>query len=297
MIKTISPKDVSTAEFHSYLLSAVAPRPIAFASTIDGSGNINLSPFSFFNAFGANPPILIFSPARRVRDNTTKHTLENIKEVGEVVINIVNYAMVEQTSLASTEYDKGVNEFVKAGFTQVPSQMVRPPRVGESPVAFECKVLQIIETGTEGGAGNLIICEVVLAHIKEEILDEKGRIDTKKIDLVGRMGGEWYCRANGDALFEIPKPLLTKGIGIDQLPDFIKNSSVLTGNNLGRLANVERIPSPEEVRAFQDEEVKNIVLNNSLDKKIALHLKAKQFLEDGKITEAWLTLLQQQELV
>lgn len=297
MIKTISPKDVSTAEFHSYLLSAVAPRPIAFASTIDGSGNINLSPFSFFNAFGANPPILIFSPARRVRDNTTKHTLENIKEVGEVVINIVNYAMVEQTSLASTEYDKGVNEFVKAGFTQVPSQMVRPPRVGESPVAFECKVLQIIETGTEGGAGNLIICEVVLAHIKEEILDEKGRIDTKKIDLVGRMGGEWYCRANGDALFEIPKPLLTKGIGIDQLPDFIKNSSVLTGNNLGRLANVERIPSPEEVRAFQDEEVKNIVLNNSLDKKTALHLKAKQFLEDGKITEAWLTLLQQQELV
>jgi flavin reductase (DIM6/NTAB) family NADH-FMN oxidoreductase RutF len=297
MIKTISPKDVSTAEFHSYFLSAVAPRPIAFASTIDGSGNINLSPFSFFNAFGANPPILIFSPARRVRDNTTKHTLENIKEVGEVVINIVNYAMVEQTSLASTEYDKGVNEFVKAGFTQVPSQMVRPPRVGESPVAFECKVLQIIETGTEGGAGNLIICEVVLAHIKEEILDEKGRIDTKKIDLVGRMGGEWYCRANGDALFEIPKPLLTKGIGIDQLPDFIKNSSVLTGNNLGRLANVERIPSPEEVRAFQDEEVKNIVLNNSLDKKIALHLKAKQFLEDGKITEAWLTLLQQQELV
>jgi flavin reductase (DIM6/NTAB) family NADH-FMN oxidoreductase RutF len=297
MIKTISPKDVSTAEFHSYFLSAVAPRPIAFASTIDGSGNINLSPFSFFNAFGANPPILIFSPARRVRDNTTKHTLENIKEVGEVVINIVNYAMVEQTSLASTEYDKGVNEFVKAGFTQVPSQMVRPPRVGESPVAFECKVLQIIETGTEGGAGNLIICEVVLAHIKEEILDEKGRIDTKKIDLVGRMGGEWYCRANGDALFEIPKPLLTKGIGIDQLPDFIKNSSVLTGNNLGRLANVERIPSPEEVRAFQDEEVKNIVLNNSLDKKTALHLKAKQFLEDGKITEAWLTLLQQQELV
>jgi flavin reductase (DIM6/NTAB) family NADH-FMN oxidoreductase RutF len=297
MIKTISPKDVSTAEFHSYLLSAVAPRPIAFASTIDGSGNINLSPFSFFNAFGANPPILIFSPARRVRDNTTKHTLENIKEVGEVVINIVNYAMVEQTSLASTEYDKGVNEFVKAGFTQVPSQMVRPPRVGESPVAFECKVLQIIETGTEGGAGNLIICEVVLAHIKEEILDEKGRIDTKKIDLVGRMGGEWYCRANGDALFEIPKPLLTKGIGIDQLPDFIKNSSVLTGNNLGRLANVERIPSPEEVRAFQDEEVKNIVLNNSLDKKTALHLKAKQFLEDGKITEAWLTLLQQQESV
>lgn len=294
MIKTISPKDVSVAEFHSYFLSAVAPRPIAFASTIDKDGHINLSPFSFFNAFGANPPILIFSPARRVRDNTTKHTLENVKEVGEVVINIVNYAMVEQTSLASTEYDKRINEFVKAGFTQMPSTLVKPPRVGESPVAFECKVLQIIETGTGGGAGNLIICEVVLAHIKEEILDEKGKIDTKKIDLVGRMGGEWYCRANGDALFEIPKPLLTKGIGIDQLPSFIKNSSVLTGNNLGRLANVEQLPSEEEIKNFEDIEVKKLLSTHSnVELQNALHQYAQKLLEQGKIQEAWLTLMQQ----
>ncbi|MCU0437909.1 MAG: flavin reductase family protein [Raineya sp.] len=294
MIKTISPKDVSTAEFHGYFLSAVAPRPIAFASTIDKDGNINLSPFSFFNAFGANPPILIFSPARRVRDNTTKHTLENVKEVGEVVINIVNYAMVEQTSLASTEYDKGVNEFVKAGFTQVASTLVKPPRVGESPVAFECKVLQIIETGSEGGAGNLIICEVVLAHIKEDILDEKGKIDTKKIDLVGRMGGEWYCRANGDSLFEIPKPLLTKGIGIDQLPDFIKNSTILTGNNLGRLANVEQLPSKEDIQSFEDVDVKNWLKTLSTSElQNALHKHAQKLLEQGKIHEAWLTLMQQ----
>jgi len=294
MIKTISPKDVSVADFHSYFLSAVAPRPIAFASTIDKDGNINLSPFSFFNAFGANPPILIFSPARRVRDNTTKHTLENVKEVGEVVINIVNYAMVEQTSLASTEYDKGVNEFVKAGFTQVTSTLVKPPRVGESPVAFECKVLQIIETGTGGGAGNLIICEVVLAHIKEDILDEKGKIDTRKIDLVGRMGGEWYCRANGDALFEIPKPLLTKGIGIDQLPSFIKNSSVLTGNNLGRLANVEQLPSDDEIQNFDDVDTKHIMNTVSAsDLQNALHKHAQKLLEQGKIREAWLTLMQQ----
>ncbi len=292
MIKTISPKEVSTAEFHSYLLSAVAPRPIAFASTIDRAGNINLSPFSFFNAFGANPPILIFSPARRVRDNTTKHTLENVREIGEVVINVVNYAMVEQTSLASTEYEKGVNEFVKAGFTQVPSTLVKPPRVGESPVAFECKVLQIIETGSQGGAGNLIICEVVLAHIKEDILDEKGKIDTRKIDLVGRMGAEWYCRANGDALFEIPKPLLTKGIGIDQLPEEIRNSLVLTGNNLGRLANVEKLPTPTEIANYQNTELQalktHIKPENYLLEK---HRLAQKYLEQGKIQEAWVILL------
>jgi len=292
MIKTISPKDLSTAEFHAYLLSAVAPRPIAFASTIDRAGNINLSPFSFFNAFGANPPILVFSPARRVRDNTTKHTLENVREVDEVVINIVNYAMVEQTSLASTEYDKGINEFVKAGFTQVPSTLIRPPRVGESPVAFECKVKQIIETGTEGGAGNLIICEVILAHIKEEILDEKGKIDTRKIDLVGRMGAEWYCRANGDALFEIPKPLLTKGIGIDQLPETVRNSPVLTGNNLGRLANVEALPKPEEVKNYHNFELdtlKSAYQNENW--LIEKHKLAQKYLEQGKIKEAWLILL------
>lgn len=291
-MKTISPKEVSTAEFHSYLLAAVAPRPIAFASTIDSAGNINLSPFSFFNAFGANPPILIFSPARRVRDNTTKHTLENVREVSEVVINVVNYAMVEQASLASTEYEKGVNEFVKAGFTQVPSTLVKPPRVGESPVAFECKVLQIIETGSQGGAGNLVICEVILAHIKEEILDEKGRIDTRKIDLVGRMGAEWYCRANGDALFEIPKPLLTKGIGIDQLPEEIRNSSVLTGNNLGRLANVESLPQPDAIKEYHNEELAKLKSQISPENWLpAKHRLAQKYLEQGKVQEAWLILL------
>jgi len=289
MIKTISPKEVSVAEFHGILLSAVAPRPIAFVSTIDAEGNINLSPFSFFNTFGANPPILIFSPARRVRDNTTKHTLENVREVPEAVVNIVNYAMVEQTSLASTEYDKGINEFVKAGFTQVPSVLVKPPRVGESPVAFECKVLQIIETGSEGGAGNLVICEILLAHIKEEVLDEKGKIDTRKMDLVARMGAEWYCRASGDALFEIPKPLLTKGIGIDQLPETVRNSPVLTGNNLGRLANVEALPKPEEIRNYHNADLENLKKNgNSLVEK---HKLAQKYLEQGKTQEAWLILL------
>ncbi len=291
-IKTVSPQEVSIADFHSILLSAVAPRPIAFASTLDSEGNINLSPFSFFNAFGANPPILIFSPARRVRDNTTKHTLENVRQVPEVVINMVNYAMVEQTSLASTEYDKGVNEFIKAGFTQVPSVLIKPPRVGESPVAFECKVLQIIETGSQGGAGNLVICEVLLAHIKEEILDSKGKIDTRKIDLVGRMGGEWYCRANGEALFEIPKPLTSKGIGIDQLPETIRNSSVLTGNNLGRLANVEKLPTAEEVQRFQDERLQAIQQKFSGIELIRqTHLYAQELLQAGKIQEAWRVLL------
>lgn len=292
-IRTVYPKELSVADFHNILLSAVAPRPIAFVSTIDSTGNINLSPFSFFNAFGANPPILIFSPARRVRDNTTKHTLENVRQVPEAVINVVNYAMVEQTSLASTEYDKGVNEFIKAGFTQEPSLLVKPPRVGESPVAFECKVLQIIETGQYGGAGNLVICEVLLARIKEEILDAKGKIDTKKIDLVGRMGGEWYCRANGDALFEIPKPLTTKGIGIDQLPEKIRNSPVLTGNNLGRLANVERIPSENEIRAYQDTHLQTLQKTYSGTELLyQTHRYAQQLLEAGKIQEAWLVLMQ-----
>mgnify|MGYP005846392723 CR=1 FL=1 len=292
MIKTVSPKEISIAEFHAYLLSAIAPRPIAFASTIDSAGNVNLSPFSFFNAFGANPPILIFSPARRVRDNTIKHTLENVRETGEVVINVVNYAMVEQTSLASTEYEKGVNEFVKAGFSQVPSTLIKPPRVGESPVAFECKVKQIIETGSEGGAGNLVICEVILAHIHENILDEKGKIDTRKIDLVGRMGAEWYCRANGEALFEIPKPLLTKGIGIDQLPEAIRDSPVLTGNNLGRLANVEKLPDQDLVKSYRNSQLEMLKERSSPENWLSeKHKLAQKYLEQGKIQEAWLILL------
>lgn len=256
---------------HSYLLGAVAPRPIAFASTIDKEGNINLSPFSFFNCFGANPPILIFSPARRGRDNTTKHTYENVLEVPEVVINIVNYDMVQQMSLASTEYAKGVNEFTKAGLTAVTSSIVKPPRVGEAPVAFECKVLQVIPTGIEGAAGNLVICEVIMAHIKDEILDEEGKIDPFKIDAVARMGGDWYCRASGESLFKVPKPLDKLGIGIDQLPVAIRQSSIFTGNDLAMLANVERLPQGSFSKAADT----------------TIHEKVKALLTQGKIEEAW----------
>ncbi len=283
---TINPSEVPVPEFHSWLLGAIAPRPIAFASTVDGQGRVNLSPFSFFNVFGANPPILIFSPARRGRDNTTKHTYENVKEVPEVVINMVSYSMVEQMSLSSTEYDKGVNEFVKAGLTPVASSMITPPRVGESPASFECKVIEIKETGESGGAGNLVICEVLLAHFSEDILDKEGQIDPQRLDAVGRMGGSWYCRAQGDALFSIPKPLRTQGIGIDQLPAAIRESSVLTGNNLARLANVEEVPSkmdlPEEVAL----KLKSLTGNNEL------HGLAREYLEKGDTLLAWQILLE-----
>jgi flavin reductase (DIM6/NTAB) family NADH-FMN oxidoreductase RutF len=242
-LKSISPEDISQAELHGHLLSAVAPRPICFASTINKAGEVNLSPFSFFNVFSSNPPVMIFSPARRGRDNTTKHTYENVLEVDEVVINIVNYPIVEQMSLASTEYGQGVNEFVKSGLTQVESTKVKPPRVGEAPVAFECKVDKVIPLGDGPGAGNLVLARVELMHIREEYLDEKGKLDTEKLDLVARMGGSWYCRAIPEALFEIPKPLQKTGIGVDQLPDNIRLSTILTGNDLGRLANIEALPS------------------------------------------------------
>ncbi|MDO1447424.1 flavin reductase family protein [Rhodocytophaga aerolata] len=294
-VKTIHPNDIATQTLHGYLLGAVAPRPIAFASTVDSNGNVNLSPFSFFNVFGSNPPTLVFSPARRVRDNSIKHTLENVYETKEVVINVVNYAMVQQTSLASCEYDKGVNEFIKAGFTALPSTLVKPPRVGESPVAFECKVNQVIETGTSGGAGNLVICEVLLMHIKEEILNEKGQIDPQRIDLVARMGGDWYCRASGDALFEVPKPNQKKGIGIDQIPHSIRNSTVLTGNDLGMLGNIEAFPDKQAIVNFSNQPVIQSVLaayKSDEDLQIRLHRTAQSYLRVGKLTEAWLTLLQ-----
>jgi len=245
--KSINPKDLPIPELHGHLLSAIAPRPIAFASTVDKEGNVNLSPFSFFNVFGANPPIVIFSPARNGRTNTNKHTFENVKETQECVINIVNYPMVEQMSLASTGYDKGVNEFEKAGFTELESELVKAPRVKEAPVQMECKVMQIIETGDGGGAGNLVICEVIKLHINEAYLDENGKIDSVKMDLVARMGGSWYCHATPDAMFEIPKPLLTKGIGVDTLPELIRNSKVLSGNNLGRLGNMEAAPDIQDI--------------------------------------------------
>lgn len=292
---SIDPKSVSTAHFHSVLLTAVAPRPIAFASTIDKKGNVNLSPFSFFNAFSANPPILVFSPARRVRDNTTKHTLENVLKVPEVVINIVDYPIVEQMSLASTEYGDEVNEFVKAGFTEVASEKIKPPRVKESPVAFECKVLEVKPMGDEGGAGNLIICEVVLAHVQDHLLNEDNKLDPTKLDLVARMGGNWYTKTNRETMFEIPKPLTTMGIGFDQLPDHVRNSTVLTGNNLGRLANVEQLPTKEEVLTIANEPEVSAILENfgddeeGLDRE--LHLLAQKYLLSDQTNEAWQVLM------
>ncbi len=246
----IDPKEVKTPVLHSYLLGAVAPRPIAFASTIDKDGNPNLAPFSFFNVFSANPPIAVFSPARSGRTGITKHTYDNVKEVPEVVINVVNYDMVQQMSLASTEYPKGVNEFVKAGFTPVASEMVKPFRVKESPAQLECKVKQVIELGEQGGAGNLIICEVVLMHIDEKVLDANQMIDPNKIDLVARLGGNWYSRTNGNALFEVTKPLLNLGIGVDAIPDHIRHSDVLTGNNLGQLGNIEKLPTEADIMHY-----------------------------------------------
>ncbi|MCB2219149.1 MAG: flavin reductase family protein [Bacteroidetes bacterium] len=282
----IDPAHTPHQKVHQMMLGAIAPRPIAFASTMDKEGISNLSPFSFFNAFGVNPTTLIFSPSRRGRDNTTKHTYENLKQVPEVVINVVTYAMVEQTSLASTEYPRGVNEFMKSGFTPIPSETIKPFRVKESPVQFECKVRQIIETGDQGGAANLVICEIKLMHIDEAILDENGRIDLYKIDLVGRMGGDYYCRASGDSLFKVKKPLQELGIGIDSLPEKIRYSAFLTGNELGKLGNLEQLPSEAEIAEFisisRDE-------HNDLD--VAdLYARAKALLADNKVKDA-LTLL------
>jgi flavin reductase (DIM6/NTAB) family NADH-FMN oxidoreductase RutF len=282
---SIYPKNISTKKLHSYLLSAVAPRPIAFASTVDTKGNPNLSPFSFFNVFSANPPILIFSPARRVRDNTTKHTLENVLNTKEVVINVVNYAMVHQMSLASTEYAEGVNEFEKAGFTMLKSEEVKPFRVKESPVQFECKVNEVIALGNEGGAGNLVICEVVKLHICEEYLNENEEIDQQKLDLVSRAGGSLYSRAK-EGFFEIPKPLSTLGIGVDAIPLEIRNSTVLTGNDLGMLGNVERLPNSKDVNKFAKEHVEFVIEN-----KVKKHTFAKAFLAKNDVISAWKVLL------
>ena len=285
---TLEPADLNTPQLHGYLLAAIAPRPISFASTIDLQGNVNLSPFSFFNVFSSNPPIMIFSPARRGRDNTTKHTYQNIKEVPETVINIVNYAMVEQTSLASTEYDRGINEFQKAGFSEIASEKVKPPRVGEAPVSFECTVDKVIELGDKGGAGNLIISRVVLIHIRKEYLSENGQLDTTKLDLVGRMGANWYCRASGAALFEIPKPQLTKGIGVDQLPVAVQNSRILTGNLLGRLGNAAKIPGKDEIEKVKSlSQVKGLITEtNSETRQDGLHSLAKDFLQAGETEKA-----------
>ena len=286
---TYSPNDLSTGRLHGYLLSAIAPRPIAFASTIDADGNPNLSPFSYFNVFSSNPPILIFSPARRVRDNTTKHTLQNAEAVKEVVINVVNYNIVQQMSLSSTEYPKDVNEFEKTGLTMLKSDVVKPFRVAESPIQLECMVNDIIELGDHGGAGNLIICEVVKFHISETVLDENGIIDQEKLDLVARAGGSYYSRAKA-GFFEIPKPLTTLGIGVDSLPESVRNSTVLTGNDLGILANVEALPSQNEVAKFVNEKIKeypNVEVLPVEEK----HRLAQKYLSFGDLDSAWKLLL------
>lgn len=278
---TIDVKSKSVNEIHKILLTAIAPRPIAFASTINIDGSVNLSPFSFFNVFSANPPILIFSPARRIKDGSVKHTFNNVKQVKEVVINIVNYSIVEQMSLASTEYDKGVNEFIKSGLTPIPSIKVKPPRVKESPVAFECKVENIIELGKKGGAGNLIICKVELIHINNKYLDENKKLDTLKLDLVARMGANWYTRVNEQSLFEIPKPILTKGIGVDKLPQHIFKTNILSGNDIGRLGNAEKVPTGEDLLNFTKlPEVANILdIKDSQEKLEAIHKSIKEYLK------------------
>ena len=286
---TLLPEKLETRDLHGYLLGAVGPRPIAFASTVDRDGKPNLAPFSFFNVFSANPPILIFSPARRVRDNTVKHTLENVMETREVVINVVSHAMVQQMSLASMEYDRGVNEFVKAGFTMLPSEVVSPCRVGESPVQFECEVTKIEPLGESGGAGNLIFSKVIRIHISRDVLTETGTLDPVKLDLVARMGGNWYSRANM-GMFEVPKPLSTLGIGVDQIPMEIRNSKVLNGNDLGQLGNVERLPSQEEVEAFIDKDASLRALI-SADDPILLHSKAKEYLNNNDADSAWKILM------
>jgi len=288
----IIPGEIKTAQLHAYLLGSIAPRPICFASTIDNNGVSNLSPFSFFNVFGSKPPILIFSPSRRVRDNTIKHSLENVYETKEVVINVVNYNIVQQANLTSCEYPKGTDEFVKAGFTAVKSDMVKPFRVKESPVQLECKVLQVIETGKEGGAANLIICEVLCMHIDDHVLDEQGRIDPHKIDLVARMGGDYYCRASGSAIFEVHKPNVELGIGVDALPEAIRHSHILTGNNLGILGNCTSIPIVSGM--FTDDRLNEILKGYTHDedaKTEALHQYAKELLDAGKVTIAWQVLL------
>lgn len=276
-----------------WLQHAVAPRPVCFASTIDKEGNVNLSPFSFFNLFSSNPPIVVFSPARRVRDNTTKHTLENVLEVPEVVINIVDYDMVQQVSLASCEFPKEVNEFVKAGFTQEAATLVKPPMVKESKVKMECKVVEVKPLGNEGGAGNLVICEVLRMHVDDSILNtEATMIDQRKLHHIARLGGDWYCKVDENSLFHVAKPNTQLGIGIDALPETIRNSSMLTGNNLGQLANVHDYPTVDPT--FEDDKLKNIIQYFSInpdEMDNELHRYAKELLDAGKVTEAWQVLL------
>ncbi|UOG76939.1 flavin reductase family protein [Hymenobacter tibetensis] len=296
--RTITPGTLPGPEWHQFLLSAVAPRPVAFVSTVSAAGEVNLSPYSFFNVFSSNPPTLIFSPANRVRDNTRKHTLFNVREVAECVVNICDYALVEQMSLASTEYERGVNEFVKAGLTELASDKVRPPRVAEAPVSLECVVEQIIAIGDSNGGGNLVICRVVQAHFRESILLDSGPgIDPHKFDAVARLAGDWYSRVTPESLFTVPKPNRNQGIGIDQLPEHIRTSDILTGNNLGRLGNIEQqaIPTPEQVQEFKQNPLVSALLQqyfgNPTEQRQQLMQLGKKILEEGKLLEAWKVFL------
>jgi len=283
--QSIDPSSLSPRDRYNFLISSIAPRPIAFASTIDDQGNVNLSPYSFFNVFSANPPVMIISPTKSVRTHTHKHTYENVKVHPEVVINVVNYGIIEQMSLASSAYEKGINEFVKSGLTQVPSNKVKPPRVAESPVSFECKVNQVIELSDEGGAGNLVICEVVMIHIQEQYLNSEGNLDSTQLDLVGRMGGSWYCRAHGTALFEVKRPGTGLGIGVDMLPQGIRQSRILTGNNLGKLGGLDQMPGDKEINEMEHHpRVQDVIQKyalNSQNRKDELHQLAKECIEEG----------------
>ncbi|MGI4805039.1 MAG: flavin reductase family protein [Janthinobacterium lividum] len=294
-MKTIIAGQLPPNELYSYLTYAIAPRPICFASTISKNGEVNLSPFSFFNMMSSNPPVCVFSVTRWGHDNSTKDTLNNALEVPECVINVVNYDMVQQMSLASAPYKTGVNEFVKAGFTEQKSEMVKPPRVAEAPVQIECLVQKVIPLGDEGGAGSLIICDIKLVHIQEDILDGNGKIDQQKIDLVARLGGDWYCRVTPESLFKVPRPGKGTVIGIDGLPEPIKNSAVLTGNDLGKLGNITDLPDENSVEEFaRNWEVKNLLdatIGDDFTRELELHREAKKLLNEEKVLDAWKILL------
>ncbi|WP_291074163.1 flavin reductase family protein [Empedobacter sp. UBA5987] len=280
----------NTSQFNDIFKHAISPRPICFASTIDKDGNVNLSPFSFFNMMGQNPPICVFSPLRKMRDGSTKHTLENVWEHPECVINIVNYNMVQQQSLASVEYPKGVNEFVKAGFTELPSELVKPPRVAESPIQFECKVREVISVTDQPGAANLVIAEIVRMHVQEDLLDENDKVSPYDLDLVSRMGGDYYCRVIPESIFEVEKPTRTIGLGIDQLPDEVKNSNYLTGNNLGQLGNVEKLPTDEMILNFKEQLTERLDIQKFKSAEVR-HQVAAKLLEQGDVNGAWYWLL------
>ena len=291
---SLNPKDIPPRQLHHYLLGTVVPRPICFASTVDENGNSNLAPFSFFNVFSSNPPIAVFSPSRSGRTGKHKDTFNNIQKVREVVINMVNYSMAEQMSLASSPYSAEVDEFVKSGFNKVKSDLVQPHRLKESPVQFECKVLEIKQLGNKGGAGNLIICEILKIHISIDVLDDNQMIDQQKIDLIARMGGNWYSRTEKKSMFEITKPITTIGIGFDELPIEILNSNILTGNELGKLAGIESLPDETAVNDFKLIELSEIFLKFEDDAKkleFSLHKKAQEFLLQNDLEAAWKTFV------